>query len=167
MDWDAIGAVGEIAGALAVVATLVYLAQQTRNSQKATVAATQSATYLASVDHNLRIAQNPESLRIWLKSYDAERSEFDDLEWAHFCQVARATTVLIADGCQQSLNDALDPESGEIVLGGFAELLKFPAWKEFWAQETKGHNYRQSFVDAINNQAKSGSSGGATWNPRG
>ena len=40
MNWDAIGAVGEIIGALAVVLTLGYLAIQTRHS----AAATQSAT---------------------------------------------------------------------------------------------------------------------------
>ena len=34
MNWDAIGAVGEILGAAAVVATLVYLAQQIRRNAK-------------------------------------------------------------------------------------------------------------------------------------
>ena len=32
MNWDAIGAIGEIVGAIAVVATLAYLAIQTRHS---------------------------------------------------------------------------------------------------------------------------------------
>ncbi len=40
MNWDAIGAIGEIVGATAVVITLVYLALQTRHS----AAATQSST---------------------------------------------------------------------------------------------------------------------------
>ena len=35
MNWEAIGAVGEIAGALAVVATLVYLASQVRYAKTA------------------------------------------------------------------------------------------------------------------------------------
>jgi len=34
MNWDAIGAVGEIAGALAVVVSLVYLASQIRQSNR-------------------------------------------------------------------------------------------------------------------------------------
>jgi hypothetical protein len=38
MNWDAIGAVGEILGALAVVATLAYLAMQTKQSRRATLA---------------------------------------------------------------------------------------------------------------------------------
>ena len=38
MNWEAIGAVGEISGALAVVLTLLYLARQIQESRKATVA---------------------------------------------------------------------------------------------------------------------------------
>jgi len=34
MNWDAIGAIGEIIGALAVVVTLIYLAIQTRHNSK-------------------------------------------------------------------------------------------------------------------------------------
>lgn len=36
MNWDAIGAAGEVLGALAVVFTLLYLALQVRDSKKAT-----------------------------------------------------------------------------------------------------------------------------------
>ena len=36
MNWEAIGAIGEIVGAIAVVATLVYLAVQTRHNAAAT-----------------------------------------------------------------------------------------------------------------------------------
>ena len=38
MNWEAIGAIGEISGALAVVLTLLYLARQIQESRKATVA---------------------------------------------------------------------------------------------------------------------------------
>jgi len=41
MNWDAIGAVGEVGGAIAVVATLVYLARQIRHSAEANIASTQ------------------------------------------------------------------------------------------------------------------------------
>ena len=47
MDWDAIGAIGEIVGALAVGVTLLYLARQTKVSGKATVSASRSASAVA------------------------------------------------------------------------------------------------------------------------
>ena len=34
MNWDAVGAVGELVGAVAVVATLVYLARQVQASNR-------------------------------------------------------------------------------------------------------------------------------------
>ena len=44
MNWDAIGAIGEIAGALGVIATLMYLAIQLRQSTRASrVAAVQNS----------------------------------------------------------------------------------------------------------------------------
>ena len=45
MNWDAIGAIGEVGGATVVVATLIYLARQIRESTQATrIAAYHSAT---------------------------------------------------------------------------------------------------------------------------
>jgi len=43
MDWEAIGAIGEVGGAVAVVATLIYLAGQLRQNTKAL----RSSTYQA------------------------------------------------------------------------------------------------------------------------
>ena len=38
MNWEAIGAIGEVSGAVAVVLTLLYLARQISESRKATIA---------------------------------------------------------------------------------------------------------------------------------
>ena len=43
MDWEAIGAIGEIIGAIAVLLTIVYLADQIKQNTKAVKAATQQA----------------------------------------------------------------------------------------------------------------------------
>ena len=42
MNWDALGAIAELVGAIAVVGTLFYLAVQVRHSKDATKANTQS-----------------------------------------------------------------------------------------------------------------------------
>jgi len=43
MNWEAIGAIGEIVGAIAVLLTIVYLADQIKQNTKAVKAATQQA----------------------------------------------------------------------------------------------------------------------------
>ena len=56
-NWEAIGAIGEILGAIAVVATLAYLAVQIRESRTATAAdiyQTRAATRADSHFHHFR-----------------------------------------------------------------------------------------------------------------
>jgi len=71
MNWEAIGAIGEIAGALAVVLTLLYLARQINESRKATVA----QIYQGRADAASRsIGLYPIGARV---SYSLDFSDFD------------------------------------------------------------------------------------------
>lgn len=56
MNWEAIGAIGELLGALAVVVTLVYLAAQIRHSTLSSQAATHQQAAQASSDILMRLA---------------------------------------------------------------------------------------------------------------
>jgi len=53
MNWDALGAIGELIGAIAVVVTLVYLALQVRQSNRAA----RSSNALAVLMNSQRVAQ--------------------------------------------------------------------------------------------------------------
>jgi hypothetical protein len=66
MNWDAVGAIGEIAGALAVIITLVYLSAQVRQNTRASrLAAIQAASENSSRFSEL-IAADPElSELVW------------------------------------------------------------------------------------------------------
>jgi hypothetical protein len=67
VDWDAIGAIGEIGGAIAVVVTLLFLARQVKDAAKQfTLASSAEATDLYS-NAWWPIYQNPENLRIWTR----------------------------------------------------------------------------------------------------
>ena len=56
MNWDAIGAIGEIIGAIAVVATLFYLAIQVRETRKdAKLSAIQAQRSAVQANRELRI----------------------------------------------------------------------------------------------------------------
>ncbi len=72
MNWEAVGAIGEVLGALAVVFTLIYLAAQIRGGQVA-LRASQRDSALESVRHwNQLIASNRELadiVRRGLKDY--------------------------------------------------------------------------------------------------
>ena len=62
MNWEAIGAVGEILGAIGVVLTLLYLSIQTRNNTNATNAASAQAVSDKWIDVNAFIAEHIDEL---------------------------------------------------------------------------------------------------------
>jgi hypothetical protein len=96
MNWDAIGAVGEMIGSLAVVVTLVYLALQVRTAKvesSSNAIAVEREVYLATR------AQFVENADLWVKGNSggelsaSERFAFDELVSAkadqHFFWFAR------------------------------------------------------------------------------
>lgn len=60
MNWEAIGAIGEIVGALAVVVTLVYMVIQIRQNTAAVATATYESTMTGFNDINVVVASDPE-----------------------------------------------------------------------------------------------------------
>jgi len=68
MNWDAIGAVGEVLGAIAVVATLLYLASQTRHTRLAVESAGNIGTAEAHSRFRLALMTNPELAALLAKA---------------------------------------------------------------------------------------------------
>ena len=65
MNWEAIGAVGEIVGATAVVLTLIYLAVQVRLGTRATQAASFQAASALDQDFLLTLGKDPVTAQLW------------------------------------------------------------------------------------------------------
>ena len=58
MDWEAIGEIGEVGGAVAVVLTLFYFTAQIRQSTKATQASSRQALIDTFYDHALELSKD-------------------------------------------------------------------------------------------------------------
>ena len=101
MNWEAIGAIGEIVGAIAVVITLLYLASQTRQNTKATHAQA-TASVAAEMEKNmLSIANDGFLAEAYEKAINRERLSPQEairlgFWWAAF--VRGAHSHLIQDG---------------------------------------------------------------------
>jgi hypothetical protein len=65
MNWDAIGAIGEIVGAVAVVTSLVYLAVQIRVSSGALRTGTRDSAFHALMKWNQDVMADPELVWIY------------------------------------------------------------------------------------------------------
>lgn len=65
MNWDAVGAVAELLGSVAVVATLVFLIKQIRTNSVMVQNATAQAAAEAVADWSRQLTENPELYRIY------------------------------------------------------------------------------------------------------
>jgi hypothetical protein len=89
MNWDAIGAVGELVGSVAVLVTLIYLALQIRQNTHATRAASHHAITDALNQLNLDLANNDAVAQLWLAGMD-DRASLNDLQRERFDALLRA-----------------------------------------------------------------------------
>ena len=71
MNWEAISAIGEIVGAIAVVVTLVYLTVQVRSATAATQAATVQAAAALDQDFLLALGSDPALAQLWVNYLSA------------------------------------------------------------------------------------------------
>jgi hypothetical protein len=78
INWDAVGALSEFAGAAAVVISVAYLAIQIRQNSKAMRSATRSDIARGQIEYNFRMAENPDmtkALYAFLRGDDINEKE--------------------------------------------------------------------------------------------
>ena len=83
MNWEAIGAVGEIIGAAGVIITLLYLASQLRQNTRALQVTSIDSTTQVGNDVRRLLAESPEIADIYLRGL-ADPENLDDLERERF-----------------------------------------------------------------------------------
>ena len=83
MNWDAIGAIGEIIGAVAVFITLIYLALQIRQNTRAVNSSALDSTVNTISIARQSIYENDEVARVYMKGLTTPE-ELDDLERLKF-----------------------------------------------------------------------------------
>ncbi len=152
MNWDAIGAIAEIAGALAVVVSIVYLAIQIRSNTQATKAsASFDATHSWSEFNNSILHASDEIIGINLKAYrpDSKASDFTDAEYWRLSALHRTIFQSLEGQYYLYKYGYLEPgvwkSRSEVARG----ILEIPLMREWWSHEQHSSTYSQEFVDAI------------------
>ena len=147
MNWDAVGAMGEIIGAGAVVISVVYLAVQIRKqTQDARLQATQELS--AQGQHALDLLiTNPEMVPVYAKAVqDYNSLPNDDRLWAAilFQRIFRVVE-------QQLLHiDDFNADQDYIdsFQRSFFEALTFPGVQQWW--ETSNNLFSERFQAYVN-----------------
>jgi hypothetical protein len=143
LNWEAIGAIGEIVGAFAVVATLFYLAQQVRHSTRMARAEMTKDLFLASRTAIMDVAAHDRLADIWA---DIRPFEDDAAARRHtFYQSFFRLYELQYNLAKHELLDASLAASFVLVIRMFAKTRHFDA---YWSgAREEFHEEFASYVD--------------------
>ena len=142
MNWDAIGAVGEVVGALAVLVTLAYLALQMRQNTKAMNLQTAQAVFHQSYEFLSSLAEQDRATT-WLKLNRAERFE-DNNEWVIAQTLARCLLTIYDNNYYHYLHGSLDGEIHKMYQQRLRQQFsRNKGLREFW--ESNCQLFTESF----------------------
>ena len=151
MNWDAVGAIAELAGALAVVATLFYLASQVRQGREATEANTKSveqSRLFAEAEFHSNSIRFSEPFYEWIAKDETlatlyrkgliELSSLSDIEIIRF-NALMSTWVLSVKAAMESYNRGLLDEATLLAWeAGLASHLNMSGGSEWWDTAQNG-----------------------------
>lgn len=146
MNWEAIGAVGEILGALAVVLSLFYLALQIR---------TQNRESKLSAVHEIKVGAR-ESMSIFGRSDLADllsrgrhgMGEFSEAERIQLISAIQGTFMVWEDAYYQYLHGRLEEDLWHSMARQFEARFDIQAVREVW--ELRRYSYTEDFQEFVN-----------------
>ena len=144
MNWDALGAIGEIVGAAGVIATLAYLAVQVRHNTRAVRSATLNAVTQAKRDELRWSSEIATPMRKALHTPDdmSEEDTWHVTEWMTAAFLARQNEY---SQFTQGLLDADQWEQSEHII----RLLTGMEWFQKWWTPYGKDIYSRAFVARV------------------
>lgn len=145
MNWDAVGAIGEIVGALAVVISLAYLASQIRaQNQEARAASVHQV--IEGYRSSIAALHEPEMADIWVLAMD----DFDSLTASQRLRFHVYLTIALRsfeDAYFQWLEGRLESETWRALIAPLVDVVSTESFDRFW--KLRRHHFRNDFADYI------------------
>jgi len=147
MNWDALGAIGELIGAVAVVVTLLYVARQIHQANAQTQARARYSFIEAYGHMNSSITENKDVASIFRRGLNGHDLDEDEgIQFfallGQFLNTWSALFDLHADGM-------LPENQWTMVRKDIITMLSEPGGKEFW-ERVGQFGVHQAFADAVN-----------------
>ena len=154
MNWEAIGAVGEVVGALGVIASLSYLAIQIRTTRLSDQRRALELQHLTYNDVRQSIFESEDLSRIFMDGLNDPDSLTD---YERFRFMAISETMFMNAEAYWTLSQSQDvsDERLTILLEYLSFYLTTPGGKAFWAHP-QSENLLPTFRTVIENQEYAG-----------
>ncbi len=151
MNWEAIGAIGEIIGAAAVVVSLIYLATQIRTqNNEARLAATHEI--LVGFRESLRVFTSGNTADLFAKA----NNDFDSLSDGEAIKLISATLQMLRlweEAYIQNEQGHLEDRVWDGINSQYSSYLSYPALDRTW--EIRGKHFDLKFQNLVNNVDRS------------
>jgi hypothetical protein len=154
MNWDAIGAVGEIVGAGAVVATLIYLSVQMRLSRQATEVQSTYSSVERYANWRTHLIQNPELALIVAKANRGEPLQDEEDIQLNALVYDLCITCIVSHAASTRANALYDHSADVDYL--VATLRANPGFHPYWRNSTDLLNKVDSNIPIMVNAALAG-----------
>ena len=146
MNWEAIGAVGEILGAIGVIATLGYLAVQIRQNTRSSREAASRASFDTVTRINLLLVENPEVAELALRGR-SDTGDLDRAEAMRFTYLMMSTFLMYQDMYFHSRRSEIEPHLWSTTEAGFEPVLRAPGTWSWW--ESNQWRFAPEFVEYV------------------
>ena len=147
MNWEAIGAVGEIIGALAVVLSLVYLAIQIRIQN---IETREASVHLVAeaFRESTSLFGDPQLAEIFVKSNAG--TELNEVELVQLHVAMTQSLRFWEEAHRLYLRGRIDTELWEGMMKQFGAGLQLPGFRRVWENRKEFFSYEfQQLVDGI------------------
>jgi hypothetical protein len=146
VNWQAIGAIGEIAGALAVFASLVYLALQIRQNTRAIRGSAERET-ISLINNALQpIPQSLENSKLHSRGI-FQFKELAPAEQVQFHHTISATFIAYESALYQHKAGLIGDEIYTRILNNLKGWFRFPGIVDWW--EMWGDAYSDDFKELV------------------
>lgn len=147
MQWEAIGAVGEVLGAVGVIITLGYLALQIRHSNKLASWETHRAAVAANANILSAVLNDPEVAKIYRIGF-MHPEELNEIEKIRFNQLAIQMVLNFKDILDAYDKGMFDLQTYQAWQANLCSHLNMPGGRLWWRESELG--WIQRVRDEIN-----------------
>jgi len=149
VNWEAVGALGELIGAGAVVISLIYLAMQIRGQNSEVRTAGMHAVSQGFRNGIASLAEIPHVAEVWIKSCDSVDSLSDE-ELLQMIAVAQRNFRVWEEAFRLYRNGRLDDDIWEGITKQYASFLAHAGFKHVWKFRRAYYSQEfRSFVDTL------------------
>ena len=158
MNWEAIGAVGEIVGAAAVVISLVYLAQQTRSNASALRANALWNAEIAFGQINYAHGHDPAMSVLMSRAYapGAKASDFSETELSQLHFVVRGAIQNLQAQWYLWKEGSLPDDVWDRRRYFARSFIELPLIHSIWQSELEQHVIADEFRAAVESETAQG-----------